>query len=253
MAISNTVQPDDVSSTHYDAAFQRIDALTWLPWVGGRVPTLPKNERLLIVGESHYSNETNPSQVEAHVASLIADRHYTRDVIQECPVNQEWWNPTLENIGRFLLCGQPANRTSLWSELSFYNFVQRPMEYALRKERPTWEDWVDGWKVFQAVVEVLKPTHCIFIGVASSNSFDWAMNNGGNSFVPVERVRKVRRTWARSAQLQLAEHTVDISFMRHCGAHFSWSEWHEFLKSRCFDILVALEQRHTEANITRGV
>ena len=236
----------DKSTSHYDTQFTAIDGLTWLPWVGTKVPSLPQDQKLLIVGESHYSNETKADKVAKHVASLIADITYTRDIIQECPVNREWRNPTLENIERFLLGGQTADPAGLWSELAFYNFVQRPMEYALRKERPAWDDWVDGWSVFQEVINVLRPSHCIFIGVAASNAFDWAMNNSLVSFRPVSKVVKVRRTWARAAQLTVGDHSVGLSFMRHCGAHFSWSDWHNFLKSQCGDIILSLQSRHAE-------
>lgn len=212
IATSNSAKPSEVPTTLYDCHFAKIDGLTWLPWVGAKVPTLPQKNKLLIVGESHYSNETNPSEVATHVASLIANTNYTRDIIQECPVNQEWRNPTLENIERFLLGGQAVNRVGLWSDLAFYNFVQRPMEYALRKERPAWDDWAAGWTVFQSVVNVLRPSHCIFIGVAAANAFEWTMNNSTASFQPISRVVKIRRTWARSAQLTLKGQTIGLSF-----------------------------------------
>ena len=242
--ISGARQIADESTTHYDDRFEKLDNLTWLPWVGARVPQLETGRRVLIVGESHYSNEPAPAKVGKHIASLLADRSFTRNVVRQCPVNLEWRNPTLENIGRFLLGTRASDRRQLWSELAFYNFVQRPMAYAARKERPTWEDWVRGWNVFEGVVSILKPAHCIFIGVTAANAFNWAMTNSSASFQPVQRLVKVRRTWARAAQITVGKHTIALSFMRHCGAHFSWLDWHAFLKTRCGTVIDHLKERN---------
>ena len=232
-----------VGDESYDSEFKVVPNLTWQPWVGTRYPKLSRAKRVLVVGESHYSTEPNPKKVLEAKRVLSAAADYTRRVIHECPISGAWRNPTLENIARFLL-GRPAkNRAGLWSELAFYNFIQRPMEYGARKERPTWNDWVLGWEVFCRVVEVLNPSHCIFIGVEAAKSFQWVMTRRAVKTLPIQKVQKVRRTWARAGGLVVGGHTVGLSFMRHCGAHFSWADWHRFLQSQCGKQLHALGAR----------
>lgn len=233
------------SAKFFDEQFDAIKGLTWRPWIGPRVPDAALSERLLIVGESHYTNEVEDESAARKIRELTEDRNYTRDVVEECPVNLEWRNPTLENIERFILGGTARNRAELWSDLSFYNFVQRPMDYGARKERPVWEDWIHGWNVFHELITVLKPAHCIFIGVTASNSFDWAMSSAGISFRPVTKVTKVRRTWGRAARIGNGESEIGISFMRHCGAHFSWGDWHSFLRTQCDDLIRLYCTRHS--------
>lgn len=229
-------------SKHYDRRFRRIAGLSWLPWVGAAVPTLPSSRRLLIVGESHYTIESDPLKLPAQLASLVASPDYTREVIHECPVTLKRRNPTLENIQRFLLGTMAEDRPKLWSELSFYNFVQRPMQYAgPEKERPVLADWLAGWTVFQAILQVLKPSHCIFIGVEASNSFDRVMSQSAQAFTPVARLTKVRRTWARTAQVIQHDQKIGLTFMRHAGSHFCYDEWHRVLTSQCDEPLRMLK------------
>lgn len=233
-----------MSSTIYDRELRKLAGLTWLPWVGCNVAELPISQRILVVGESHYSNELNPTKAARDIRRLMADAGYTRDIITECPVNLEWRNPTLENIERFLLGGPARCRVKLWDDLLFYNFVQRPMAYGHRKERPVWDDWVGGWRVFYDLVRVLEPAHCIFIGVSASHAFEFVMGGTQSPHKPVRKVEKVRRTWGRSANVTVGQGEVGLSFMRHCGAHFSWGDWHRFLDSQCNELIQNLRARH---------
>jgi hypothetical protein len=116
------------------------------------------------------------------------------------------------------------------------------MQYAgPEKERPVLEDWLTGWTVFQAIVKVLKPSHCIFIGVEASNSFNRVMSQSGQAFTPVTRLTKVRRTWARTAQVIQHDQKIGLTFMRHCGSHFCHDEWHRVLNSQCGEPLKGLK------------
>jgi hypothetical protein len=240
--ISGARQIADESTTHYDGRFAKLDNLTWLPWVGAQVPEMPDCQRLLIVGESHYSTAVDPISSRSG-----GGNRFTRRMVRKFAVRRTPTNPTFENIGKVLLGGWPEDHAALWSTLSFYNFVQRPMES--RAERPKQEDWVKGWTLFERVVRILKPSHCIFIGVTASNSFNWAMENSGALFQPVQRLVKVRRTWARSAQMSVGKQTIDLSFMRHCGAHFSWLDWHAFLKTRCGELIELLKDRNPKSGV----
>ena len=48
--------------THFDDVLQTTaDQLHWLPWVGTGYAGLPREQRLLILGESHYHWD-NPSE-----------------------------------------------------------------------------------------------------------------------------------------------------------------------------------------------
>jgi hypothetical protein len=146
----------------------------------------------------------------------------------------------LENVQRFLLGRRTSDSSALWSRICYYNFIQRPMKYGRYKERPEPIDWRDGWRVFRQVVEVLKPRHCIFIGVTASHHFSHVTSGPNDEASDVLKLTKVRRTWARAAHLRAHETEIGITFMRHCGAHFSWMDWHQVLLKQCGPALSAL-------------
>ncbi len=223
------------SSPHYDREFGRIKGLAWLPWVGAAMPEMPNRRRILVVGESHYSTVADPISTKRG-----GDKGFTRRMVEKFAVRRTPTNPTFENIGKVLLGDWPTEHAALWSTLSFYNFVQRSMRS--RAERPTPVDWETGWAVFLEVLAVLQPSHCVFIGVESSHAFARMMEQCETSHEPIRQVEKIRRTWARTAKVWLGRRAVGLTFMRHCGQHFCWREWHEFLKTQCATPLSALKR-----------
>ena len=228
----------DGASQFYDRELDRIKGLAWLPWVGAAVPTIANRRRILIVGESHYSTAADPIFTKGG-----GDKEFTRRMVEKFAVRRTQTNPTFENIGKVLLGDWPTEHAALWSALSFYNFVQRPMH--ARAERPAHGDWVTGWAVFLKVLAVVQPSHCIFIGVESSHAFARMMEQCKTSYEPIQHAAKIRRTWARTAKVWLGRKAVGLTFVRHCGQHFSWRDWHEFLKPRCATSLSALKRTQT--------
>jgi hypothetical protein len=67
-----------------DRKFKDISNLKWLPWVGEHFNSLDINNRLLIVGESHYHDNT-PASIEKHNSP-----DFTRQVVEELAV-ERWY------------------------------------------------------------------------------------------------------------------------------------------------------------------
>jgi hypothetical protein len=166
----------------------------------------------------------------------MGDREYTRDVVQECCVDQQWRNRTLDNLHLLFGNGAPVDRETFWGDTSFYNLVQRPMDYA-RVERPEFSDFDAGWKVFLEIVKTLRPSHCVFIGVEASNSFRCCMEQAGAKFQGADWTEQVSRTWGRSANLEIQGAITYLHFIQHCGKYFSWEGWHDYLTRNCADLM----------------
>jgi len=198
----SSVNPNE-SSTEYDAAFGAISGLVWWPWVGRNYSQRPQHQRLLVVGESHYTKQSTPEALEE-----VRKRHeqgyptYTRDVVSESLIRRDWTTPTLSNISKLLFQSTAIDAPRLWTDTVYCNIVQRLMEYS-RKERPIWADFEKGWRVLVEIVRFLRPSHCLFLGVEAARSFDRVMTNNTISFVSVTRTQRVSRTWARQARLDL--------------------------------------------------
>lgn len=221
----------DESATRYDADFQSVQGLTWLPWVGHRFSDRPIQQRLLVVGESHYFHGNTPEERQANREKWLVYPQYTRDVVSESLIHREWTTPTLSNIPKLLFKTAEIDCFRLWGDSAYYNFVQRMMDYKhdRQPERPTWEDFAMGWKIFSEVVRIIQPSHCLFIGVAAANSF-----NLGEAATCTQQVG---RTWARVARLDANGRNVELIFVQHLGKYFSWSQWHDYLLAQHSDLM----------------
>jgi hypothetical protein len=220
---------DDYLNKNYDRDLAQLvtntqadTQLKWLPWVG-RNYTEQSDVRLLVVAESHYYSES----LKAHHGR--AD--FTRKVVYECPIAAQWPNRTLGNITRLLPDSEPQEEGAPWTSIAFYNFIQRPMDY-LRKERPTWPEFYHCWEVFFNLVRVLEPTHCVFIGVSASRTFDAAAEHAEVSHSKVEWHERIGNAYGRTCAADCGFGELPIAFVQHAGTHFSWPRWRAFLQEK---------------------
>lgn len=225
------MNPDE-STSEYDAAFKNVSGLTWLPWVGQHYSGRPPQQRLLVVGESHYYNGETKEEREANRAKWLAYPNYTRDVVSESLVNYDWTTRTLDTLPRVLFKTTDIDRPRLWGASAYYNLIQRMMDYQRdgSPERPTWDDYLQGWKVFSEVVSIIQPSHCFFIGVTAANSFNHWLANQTAFTGSIIATKKIGGTWARSGNLQTRERSIELIFVKHLGLPLSWLEWHDYLE-----------------------
>jgi len=228
----------------FDLDFKGVEGLVWLPWVGRNFATRSPRKRLLVVGESHYVKPPQPDQLALFVQQHLDYPDYTRDVVSDCLIDQDWPNRTLDTLPKLLFQTQDIDRSRLWSDAAFYNFVQTPMHYNREgsHERPNAEAFISGWKVFADVVRILCPSHCLFIGVAASNSFNYAINGLSLKFREVQWSEPVGRTYPRVASLESGDQWVELVFVKHLGKYFSASKWHQYLRSNHSDLLGFLDE-----------
>lgn len=232
------------NSQLYDAPFRETSGLTWLPWVGTNFPAQPVQDRIMIVGESHYTNKKD----EAEAKRVIEDHHrnqptYTREIMHEIGMGvDDWGNSTFANLHRALFLNSEPDRIALWSDIACYNLVQRMLWYEKPggPERPTWQDFWEGWRVFTKVIEIIQPRHCLFVGVEASNHFNQILPKLGLDFRPVVRTDQVGRTWGRRASITIASHTTDLHFIHHCGKYFSPQRWHDYLQRQSPEFMTLL-------------
>lgn len=224
----------DESTTDHDACFRTVAGLTWLPWVGRNFSRRPPATRLLVVGESHYVRADSKEHLETIRTEHLEAPRYTREVVSECLINADWPNRTLDNIPKVLFRTPTYDRARLWADTAFYNFVRRPMHYNQegQPERPSWDDFVVGWRVFLEVIRIIQPSQCLFIGVEASRSFDHCMTAAGLPFVSVAWPRKIGRTWARTARVEIEGRVAELLFVQHFGKYFSWGQWHDHLQAQ---------------------
>lgn len=219
---------DTILNKQFDEEIENIKGLTWLPWIGKNYSTA--TNKLLIVGESHYLKEETDEIFKISSEERMKWKDFTRRCIFESAVNNQWHLRTFANIDRVLFgTNSPEEMNNLWSNISYYNIVQRFMNY---KERPTERDFLNGWETFIKLIQIIKPTVCIFIGVTASNTYSRVMHSLGVDSSNLEWKNRIGNAYARRATLyNINGENINLHFIQHTSQYFSWSKWRKYLSS----------------------
>lgn len=231
-----------------DTALINLPNLKWLPWIGKNFFTNPK--RLLIVGESQYANGTSEDEFIADLA-VVNHIDFTRNMIQQTQIQNIYVHKPLNNLLKTLFVNDRVNNEKLWENISFYNFIQRPLDYRKNAEtgnpeRPLVADFDQGWETFVEVVKILEPTDCIFIGVEAATSVERMMDQlqikrGNRQMHPM-----INNTSPRTIEVFVSKQAVKVSFIKHSSKFFSPEAWHPFLETQHSDLIKLLLQKAKE-------
>jgi len=220
----------DLLDLTYDPKFAAVSDLRWTPWVGQNYAKAEMGRRLLIVGESHYAKGTPNEVVEVVMKNNSRDKEFTREVIWESPVSGDWNNRTMDAIPQIFMGDKNYRREEFWQGVAFYNFVQRMVNYDVNPpERPSEEDFIQGWAVFYDVLKILQPDYCVFLGSAAHHRFWASMKKIEADFSDVKRREKIGRCWSYCAGIKMAEKEIPLVFIQHPGRCFSAPAWHSYL------------------------
>lgn len=209
-----------------DDKFRTIENLKWLPWVGSHFNTLEFENKLLIVGESHYHDNTSRS-IERHNSQT-----FTREVIEDLAIGRNYYRTKIfPNLHRALFRNDNFDSTTFWNLVSFYNFIQRPMD--TNKGRPSYDDYYNSWDPFLKIIMLLKPKTCLFIGTSAANSLKHAIEKNEFSTEGLKWEDCISNVYAKTAILKDKDNNeVQLIFIRHTSQMFSWSKWNEYLQKK---------------------
>ena len=200
------------------------------PWVGAGFGkpnnhNLPK--RLLLVGESCWSEESNPPNgLITKVVNDYIDRGGHR-----------FLNGMLRAI--LGLDAKPSHneRRSFYNSVAFYNFIRDVLERP--RVPPTKEQWECGCKVFPSCLDLLKPSHVVVFGFRLWNNMDhegfsrdFQLEQDLLCYFPEKYQRKVREhpgEWIGRYSHSGGESLV--MWVRHASAPgFNAEHWHPVLQ-----------------------
>jgi hypothetical protein len=220
--------------TSFDNQFNAIENLTWKPWVGKDYSN--SEHKVLIIGESHYEWATESDGVPA--SHYLANDNFSRELIKDrClgslkakDMNEpKFYTNAVLSIGNGI---SDELRQKVWSNAAFYNFIQRPMKE--NGVRPNKNDFTKGWNVFDEVISALQPTYCIIFGLEIGNNFTSSLLPNWKTVKfrgKGKSAYKVGDVYGRYIELEQEKHTMKGVFVRHPSSHFSWSKWHQFMKT----------------------
>lgn len=222
------------SSTEYDKVFDELVSsgvnLPWLPAVGKAYSSQPTDKRLIIIGESFYAWKNNS---EEHVLELLNNKYYVRENIDDHVNKRIGFFPNIERAiaGKDTL--DSIQKEAFWNRICFHNLVVRPMRNP--KERPTYKDYVNGWRSHLPVYKILKPSACIMLGTEASkiNAFVEVVDNSSHSKVKYD---KIGRYLAKSLKVNTDCLNIIFVFIKHPSAFFNWRNWHSYLMKEIPDL-----------------
>lgn len=196
--------------------------IKWLPWIGKDFAE--QGNRILIIGESHYYNPEEKGSFEKHQTKT-----FTREVISEMAIQRDYYGTRIfQNFHKAIFGNDNFDTEKFYNVISFYNFIQKPMN--TNKGRPTYNDFLDSWASFVEVINVLKPTICIFIGTSAADAFNEYVSKNDIKYTAVERIEKIGSNYAKSCSITIDSIDFPIHFIKHTSQYFSWSGWNEYLK-----------------------
>ena len=206
--------------------------MNFFPWKGAGFGkpnnhNLPK--RLLLVGESHYSEEPDPpDDLTTQVVDVYIDRGRG---------GHRFYNGMLRAI--LGLDARPSRdeRDSFYNAVAFYNFVQHPLEGP--RARPNAEQWKYGRAVFPSCLDRLKPSHVVVFGFGlwcnmgyERLTLDSGLEQDLLRYFPErdqEKVRKHPDEWI--GRYSHSGGTSLVMWVRHASAPgFNAEHWHPVLQ-----------------------
>jgi hypothetical protein len=200
--------------------------LKWYPWVGKGYAQ--RSKKLLILGESSYIWEAKNK--DDHPRELVEDKDFIKHIVSTQGLKEDYgengyWRlyrsieQTIFNASKFGVT--EVMRKKLWSNISFTNLVQRPMESI--KHRPTYEYYVESWQKINEAIKSLSPTYVLVVG--NEDLKIGAFMEVFNKQVIYEK-EKLNGTVFKQVRIS----NIQFAFTRHMSSRYSWSKWAEKLK-----------------------
>lgn len=124
----------------------------FLPWVGNHYASGINGQRLLVLGESHYSEDARN-----------AYPRLTRDIVERVVGGERF--PFFTRLGSVI---QTSTKTTTfsWQTVLFYNFIQQ-LVGAHARDRPTEAMWASGFEPLTTVLAEHRPSAVLVAGVGT--------------------------------------------------------------------------------------
>jgi hypothetical protein len=214
----------------YDEAFKQLkklkEKLAWLPWVGEHYSALPTENKVLLIGESHYLIDDPGSKTEHKSHNL------TRRIVGSKGVDKKGKSSFYANTQKMILGNgtlKKRERYVFWSRVAFYNFIQTPMNSI--SNRPEDEHKLTASDNFIDVIKILKPSVCIFLGLGAAEKLNETIDNSEYEFEKqIGGAKKVGKNTPRIGRIIAPDgQVIKLLFVKHPSSYFSPGSWNMFL------------------------
>lgn len=224
----------------YDEQLLTLKNLKWLPWVGKHYAQNSNENKILLIGESHYLGDKPDAEKE------YEKRNMTRLIVKDMGVDgNKYGSDFFINTYKLLLTDKEfdnAGRRRLWDNVVFYNFVQTPMRN--KKTRPKKQEMVDARSNFMDLLTIFKPTVCIFLGLKAELGLNETIEKLGYKLIkPISWKDRINGCYGRYGRIESPDgNMIKLVFVRHPSQYFTYGLWNNFLQKYIIDQLNWLKQ-----------
>ena len=192
----------------------------FLPWVGNNYAKGINQQRILVLGESHYC--AHPSEAVPEITNKVIS-----DLLDPNSEHEGYKN-TYTKFERALAGDVLDNRgkQELWNRLIFYNYVQVPMVGA--RVSPTKADFSNSESSFFEVLEQYRPDVIFVWGQRLYNQLPQSGKQGPDHRLPDG---KVTETWSYTLS---GEHLVRVMPINHPSSAFVVEYWGQGMRGYLF-------------------
>jgi hypothetical protein len=139
------------------------EGIKFLPYIGDNY--LNNNPKILILGESHYTNE-DLSQKMYLLDEYDNDKNATRDVVEN------YTSIALKNMAA-ILTNRVIDNDYIWDYISFYNFFQKYVGFSSSDKSLIDESLIEKSQIaFLKIIKILSPDLVIAWGI-SDMYWEW--------------------------------------------------------------------------------
>ena len=216
----------------FDMEFDKITLLERYPWVG--CDFSKSSCRPLILGDSHYATDDDGNPSDEEYKNFKKNKESTRGIINnviddKCKGDTTW--KMYEGLLKTFMEVSSENVKSFWSKVAFYNFIQEPMKH--KDEKPSLEFIADGWRCLADVINVLRPTSILIIGVRN----DCCSDKINRKRIKLEDFKddvdhKINRCAPRIGKIIFGDDIIPITLIKHTSQRYSCDLWRGYLEER---------------------
>lgn len=220
-----------------DKKLLEIPELKWLPWIGQKYFDANHENKFLIVGESHYHDNTEDSIRKHNLQS------FTRIVIEEIAIQRNYHRTKIfKNFHKALFRNDKFDSRVFWNLVSYYNFIQTPMK--TNKSRPNNKDFLNSWSTFFELIKILQPKTCIFIGTSAASTVNRAVEKSDYFTDGLITEERINRAYPKTLKLKSKDgNEIHLIFIRHTSQMFSWNKWNLYLQKKINEELTWFDEQ----------
>lgn len=202
-----------------------IKELKRFPWIGKNY----LQNRILILGDSHYA--TN-KEAEKEFEDPYSTIETIKAVIENGPYS--FYN----GLYNLFNLGTQNEIEDFWSNIAFYNFVQKIMKDVHQK--PSTAHRMEAWRCLAEVSKVLQPTFILFLGIRNWYGTHALEDTDTKCELEWDKTIKISKVTPAYGKLLLPQGEIPFSIIRHSAMGFDASAWREYLQNKKPEVMSIL-------------